>query len=390
MSQNDLEKKIPFELIRETELDRGGQVRTHNPKIIPYVEKTIKGWLYFDAKGTYKLLQDAYKKVYDVVSKGGKVLFVGTKPSPKKDKKKGKKRQHSLDILNNKSKSFISEDIKEYASAANQYFVSDRWLGGTLTNSKTIFSSLEKYDELKHLQEEFAKDGGLSTSKIQQGNAIISYSKKEKLGISRQIEKIEKNLGGIKDMKILPKLLIVIDPNKEKIAVEEARRLHIPIVGLVDTFSNPELVDYVIPGNERVPSSVEFVIKVLANAALDAQNKPTLSYANLYLAEQVVVEPAPAPLVVIEEKSPLDSLSEAQQAAIDEVNKIIKPIEKQVEKPIPAAPHGDTYTAEELTNASLSEIRAIAKKLGLINVNKESRGDLAQLILDEQAKKSQK
>jgi small subunit ribosomal protein S2 len=207
----------------------GHQVHRWNPKMQKYIFGERSGIHIMDLSQTVPMLHQALVKVRDVVAKGGRVLFVGTK------------RQ-------------ASESIAEAAERSAQYFMNDRWLGGTLTNWETVSKSIQRLRELDDL--------------LSQGDAT-GLTKKEMLKLSREQEKLQRVLGGIRNMGGLPSLMFVIDTNKESIAVKEAKKLGIPVVAIVDTNCDPEEIDFPIPGNDDATRAIQLYTNLIADAILD-------------------------------------------------------------------------------------------------------------------------
>ncbi|MEW5741181.1 MAG: 30S ribosomal protein S2 [Myxococcota bacterium] len=207
----------------------GHQTKRWNPKMKPFIFGARNGIYIIDLQKTVVMARAALRFVSDVTGRGGSILFVGTK-------------KQAQDV------------VREEASRSGQFFVTNRWLGGTLTNFKTIKQGI---DRLKSI-ETMAKDG-----------TFERLPKKEVASLQREQEKLEKNLGGIKDMTRLPGAIFVIDPKKEMIAVHEANRLGIPVLGLVDTNCDPEGIDYVIPGNDDAIRSIKLFTGKIADAAIE-------------------------------------------------------------------------------------------------------------------------
>ncbi len=207
----------------------GHQTKRWNPKMKPFIFGARNGIHIIDLQHTVKLFARAYKFLLDTVAGGESVLFVGTKKQ-------------------------AQEVIQEEAKRGGMYHVTNRWLGGTLTNFKTVKGSIERLRSI----EKMAEDGTLER-----------LSKKEVLTLERERIKLEKTLGGIKAMGGLPGAIFVIDPKKEHIAIEEARRLEIPIVGITDTNCDPDLVDYVIPGNDDAIRSIRLFTSKVADACIE-------------------------------------------------------------------------------------------------------------------------
>ena len=211
----------------------GHQTKRWNPKMRPYIYGARNGIHIIDLDQTAELFKRAYNFVADSVGRGGHVLFVGTK------------RQ-------------AAEIVREEAIRSGQFFVTGRWLGGTLTNFRTMKSGIERLRDI----EQQIEDG-----------TINSLRKKEALSLRREGEKLEKYLGGIKLMNSLPSVLFVIDPQNENIAVNEARKLHIPIVALTDTNCDPDLIDFIIPGNDDAIRSVKLITSRIADACLEGSQQ---------------------------------------------------------------------------------------------------------------------
>ena len=217
---------VSMKQLLEAGVHFGHQTRRWNPKMRPYIFGARNGIHIIDLQQTVKLFRVAYDKVVDTVANGGKVLFIGTK------------RQ-------------AQEAVATEATKANQYYVTNRWMGGTLTNFVTIQKSVER---LKKLEGMFA-DG-----------SINRYQKKEILLLEREMQKLEQTLGGIKNMDRLPQLAFIIDPHREDIAVKECRKLGIPIVAVTDTNCDPDVIDYIIPGNDDAIRAIKLISGVMANA----------------------------------------------------------------------------------------------------------------------------
>ncbi|KPK16585.1 MAG: 30S ribosomal protein S2 [Myxococcales bacterium SG8_38] len=207
----------------------GHQTKRWNPRMRPYIYGARNGIHIIDLDQTAELFKRAYNFVGDAVARGGHVLFVGTK------------RQ-------------AAEVVREEATRAGQFFVTGRWLGGTLTNFRTMKGGIERLRDI----EQQIEDG-----------TINALRKKEALSLRREAEKLEKYLGGIKMMNSLPSVLYVVDPQNEHIAVSEARKLHIPIVALTDTNCDPDLIDFVIPGNDDAIRSIKLITSRIADACTE-------------------------------------------------------------------------------------------------------------------------
>ncbi len=231
---------IKIEDLLESGVHFGHNVRRWNPKMKEYIYGVRNNIHIFDLRITVDLLNTALSKIHETISKSGKVLFVGTKKQ-------------------------CEEIVKELANINNDFYVNKRWLGGTLTNWKTISNSIKRLDDI----ESFLNDEKSSKN----------LSKKELLDISREKQKLQLNIGGIRKLNGKPDLLVVFDVLKDKIAVHEANKLNIPVVGIVDTNADPELIDYVIPGNDDALRSINLYKRYFSetiNDAMETQDKDML------------------------------------------------------------------------------------------------------------------
>ena len=222
---------VSMKQLLEAGVHFGHQTRRWNPKMATYIYTERNGIYIIDLQKTVKKLEEAYSFVRELGEKGETILFVGTKKQ-------------------------AQEAIKEEAGRVGMYWVNARWLGGMLTNFKTMRARVERLNQLKKMQEDGTFD---------------MLPKKEVMKLMGDMEKLEKYLGGVKDMKRLPGALFVIDPRKERNAIAEARKLHIPIVAIVDTNCDPDEVDYVIPGNDDAIRAVKLIAGKLADAVLEGK-----------------------------------------------------------------------------------------------------------------------
>jgi len=218
----------------EVGLHFGHQAPRWNPKMKPYIYGVRNGVHIIDLQRTIKLFRRSYQFIVQTVTRGGHVLFVGTK------------RQ-------------AQPIVEEHAKRAQMFYVTNRWLGGMLTNFRTVSKSLER---LKDLDVRFGEDDGFGDLK-----------KKEIMRLDKERQRLEKSLGGTKGMNNLPSAIYVIDPNKEQIAVREARKLEIPIIALTDTNCDPDLIDYLIPGNDDAIKAIHLVTMKIADACVEGLNK---------------------------------------------------------------------------------------------------------------------
>ncbi len=221
---------ISMKQLLEAGVHFGHQTRRWNPKMKPYIYTERNGIYIIDLQKTVGMVDDAYNAVSDIVAKGGKILFVGTKKQ-------------------------AQDAIRTEATRCGMYYVNERWLGGMLTNFRTIQSRIKRMKDI----EAMAEDGTFEV-----------LPKKEVLNLKKQHEKLEKNLGGIRDMKKVPDAIFVVDPKKERICVKEAQTLGIPLIGICDTNCDPEELTYVIPGNDDAIRAVKLIVSKMADAVVEA------------------------------------------------------------------------------------------------------------------------
>lgn len=227
--------KVTIESLMEAGAHFGHQKERWNPKMLQYIYTERNGVHIINLDTTMKLWERARKYILDRASLGGSVLFVGTKIQGR-------------DI------------IKEEAERSGSYFITSRWLGGTLTNFETIKNSVERMKRLEELLSKASEEG-----------SQVKLNKKERLNISRELDKLEANLGGIRTMKKLPDVIFVVDISKDDIAIKEARRLHIPVVAMVDTNVDPDTVDFPIPSNDDAPKALRLFTSAIADAILEGK-----------------------------------------------------------------------------------------------------------------------
>ena len=237
---------VAMKQLLEAGVHFGHQTRRWDPRMAEYIFQARNGIHIIDLQKTSKKLDEAYAFLKEQAEEGKTVLFVGTKKQ-------------------------AQECMKEAAISSGMFYVDQRWLGGMLTNFKTIRTRVERLKKLEAMEE----DGTFEV-----------LPKKEVIKLKKEMAKLENNLGGIKDMEELPGVLFIVDPKKENIAILEAKKLGIPVVGLVDTNCSPENIDYVIPGNDDAIRSVKLIARVIANACIEGKQGETMN-----LASEEVVTP---------------------------------------------------------------------------------------------------
>jgi len=221
---------ISMKQLLEAGVHFGHQTRRWNPKMAPYIYTERNGIYIIDLQKTVGLIDDAFDAVAQIASQGGTILFVGTKKQ-------------------------AQDAIKTEAERCGMFYVNERWLGGMMTNFKTIQSRIRRLKDIERMSE----DGTFDV-----------LPKKEVIALKKEWEKLEKNLGGIKDMKKLPDAIFIVDPKKERICVSEAHKLNIPLIGICDTNCDPDELDYVIPGNDDAIRAVKLIVAKMADAVIEA------------------------------------------------------------------------------------------------------------------------
>jgi len=247
----------------------GHQTRRWNPKMAPYIYMERNGIYIIDLQKTVKKLEEAYNFVRDTTAEGGTLLFVGTKKQ-------------------------AQDAVREEAERVGMYFVNARWLGGMLTNFKTMRTRIDRLAQLRKMQEDGTFD---------------ILPKKEVIKLTNEITKLEKYLGGVKEMKKLPSALFIVDPRKERNAIAEARKLHIPIVAIVDTNCDPDEIDYVIPGNDDAIRAIKLISQAMANAVVEGrQGEDAAPAESAETVEAAEAAPAEAEAeAAVEEAAPAEA-----------------------------------------------------------------------------------
>ncbi|MEZ3468743.1 MAG: 30S ribosomal protein S2 [Schaedlerella sp.] len=229
---------ISMKQLLEAGVHFGHQTRRWNPKMAPYIYTERNGIYIIDLQKSVGMVDEAYQAVADIVADGGTVLFVGTKKQ-------------------------AQDAIRTEAERCGMFYVNERWLGGMLTNFKTIQSRIQRLKDIERMEE----DGTFDV-----------LPKKEVIELKKEWSKLEKNLGGIKEMKRVPDAIFIVDPKKERICVQEAHTLGIPLIGICDTNCDPEELDYVIPGNDDAIRAVKLIVSKMAAAVIEANQGAAEEY----------------------------------------------------------------------------------------------------------------
>ena len=299
---------VSMSYLLEAGVQFGHQTKRWNPKMKEYIFTTRDDIYIIDLEKTVACIENAYAKVKEIAENGGNFLYVGTK------------------------KQAVEASVEE-ALRGESFYVTSRWLGGTLTNFRTIRRRVRRLDEIETME----KDG-----------TFEKLPKKEVIGLRKEYEKLNKVLCGIRGMDKLPNALIITDPSKEINAIREARKLNIPVFGIVDTNCDPDLVDYVIPGNDDAVRSVKVILGVLTNAICEAKGLPVVDY---------ITE-------VEKPKTQKESLEEeVKEEAKEEVKKETKKASKKEE--VKEEVKEEEKSENDLSSKNVTELRAMAKEAGI-------------------------
>ena len=301
---------ISMNYLLEAGVHFGHQKRRWNPKMKEYIYTTRDDIYIIDLSKTVKKLEEAYQALKEIAQAGGKILYVGTKKQ-------------------------AQEAVEEAAVRTNMYFMNERWLGGTLTNYKTIRSRIKRLEEIE---------------KMESDGTFDLLPKKEVIHIKKEYDKLNKNLRGIREMKKLPQALVIVDPRKEEIAIKEAHILGIPVFGIVDTNCDPDVVDYVIPGNDDAVRAVKLLIGALTNAVAEVNGNEIIDYVN-------------------DEDKNKDNKKQAKKEAVKK--EVVKETKKEVK---------ETKETSDISNLTLADLKKKAKEAGIKGYSTMKKAELLEAL----------
>ncbi len=342
---------VSMNYLLETGVHFGHQKRRWNPKMKEYIFGARDDIYIIDLQKTVKKLEEAYDALTQIATDGGKVIFVGTKKQ-------------------------AQEAAKECAERTNMYYVTERWLGGTLTNFKTIRSRVKRLEELERM----ATDGTYDL-----------LPKKEVALLNKEYEKLNKYLAGIREMTELPKAVIIVDPSKEYNAIREARKLNIPVFGIVDTNCDPDMVDYVIPGNDDAVRAVKVVLNALTNAIaavnggeiVDVISEDDKTKEEITGGKEATIEEAEEEEVKEEKPKKVKKETKEVKEEVKEVSEKPKKTTKKVETKEEEAPKKTSKAKEEkvdLSSKTLTELKELAKERGIKGYSKLKKEELLEVL----------
>ena len=311
---------VSMSYLLEAGVHFGHQTKRWNPKMKEYIYNSRDDIYIIDLQKTTELLEEAYVALKTIVENGGNVLYVGTKKQ-------------------------ASEVCREEAERSGMYYMTERWLGGTLTNFRTIRRRVKRLEEIE---------------KMESDGTFEKLPKKEVIGLKKEYEKLNKNLCGIREMTKLPQALIIVDSMKEENAIREAKKLGIPVFGIIDTNCDPDLVDYVIPGNDDAVRAIKVVLGVLTNAIIEVKGGTIVDY-------------------VTEDETRKASRQNENKAKKNEgkAEHKVKKVEVKEEKPKKEEP---IETKLDLSILTVSELKELAKKKEIKGYSKMKKEELIEVL----------
>ncbi len=327
---------VSLSYLLEAGVHFGHQTKRWNPKMKEYIFTTRDDIYIIDLQKTLAKIEEAYAEINKIAVNGGTFLFVGTKKQ-------------------------AQEAAKENAERTNSYYVTERWLGGTLTNFRTIRSRVKRLEEIENME----KDGTFDV-----------LPKKEVINLKKEYEKLNKLLCGIRAMDKLPQALIIVDPKKELNAIREARKLNIPIFGIVDTNCDPDDVDYVIPGNDDAVRAVKVVLGVLGNAIAEANGGEIIDYVTED-DKKAKADPKKSENFAESLEESLEESKKAKKEVTEEkeAETVVEDTE-EVKEAVETEEDLETEEVEDLSSKTLTELKAMAKAAGIKGYSTMKKDDL--------------
>ena len=326
---------VSMNYLLEAGVHFGHQRRRWNPKMREYIYTSRDDIYIIDLQKTAKKIEEAYAAMKEIAEAEGKVLFVGTK-------------QHA------------QEAAEECALRTNMYFVNERWLGGTLTNFKTIRSRIKRLEQIE---------------KMESDGTFDLLPKKEVIKIKKEYDKLNKYLRGIREMKKLPAALVIVDPRKEENAIKEARILNIPVFGVVDTNCDPDMVDYVIPGNDDAVRSVKLMLGVLTNAIAEVNGNEMIDF----LTEEDKAK-AEKKAKKQEIKEEIKEVKENAKEKKEEIKENIKATKKEVKEAAKEVVEDIKDVMKDIKDMTLTELKEVAKIKGIKGYSKLKKDELLEVL----------
>lgn len=347
---------VSMNLLLEAGVHFGHQTKRWNPKMKEYIFTSRDDIYIIDLQKTAKKIEEAYAALYEIAKNGGKVIFVGTRKQ-------------------------AAEASKEEAIKSDSYYVTERWLGGTLTNFKTIRRRVKRLEEIE---------------KMEADGTFDLLPKKEVVGLKKEYEKLNKILCGIRTMDKLPQAMFIVDPSKEEIAIREARKLNIPVFGIVDTNCDPDMVDYVIPANDDAIRAVKLIIGVMNNAIIEANGGHITDYSNGKTDENGsdIMKRAVESVKRKEDRRPFDRKN-FDKKPFDKKNNFKKSFNKsekevkenadnkeeaKVEKQVKTETVKTKKAVEDLSSKTVSELRDLAKAKEIKGYSTMKKAELLEAL----------
>ena len=336
---------VSMSYLLEAGVHFGHQTKRWNPKMKEYIYTSRDDIYIIDLQKTAKKIDEAYTALKEIVANGGKVLFVGTRKQ-------------------------AQEAIKEEALRSGSYYVTERWLGGTLTNFKTIRRRIRRLEEIE---------------KMEADGTFDLLPKKEVIGLKKEYAKLDNLLCGIREMNKLPQAIYIVDPSKEEIAIREARKLNIPVFGIVDTNCDPDMVDYVIPANDDAIRAVKLITSVMANAIIEANGGEIIDYSSDKNKEENATEVMQKALETVKRKEerPKKENKTFKKPFVKKENK--KEFKKEVKETEEVVKEEKVDTKKEtnvesLDSMTVAELRELAKAKEIKGYSTMKKAELLEAL----------